>query len=411
MPVYRYQAVDKSGRKLRGIMPAHDEPALEQKLTKLGLWLVEAVQEKAGAADAAQKHELRFVNLRGKKRRRELIDFCTLMSFQARVGIPLVRALDVAAQDCHDPNFRTVLTGLQAQLESGLQFHEALARYPGVFTPHFISVVRAGELSSKLPETFSDLKKYLEWVDEIIGEVRQATMYPAIVMAVVACFVFFLFSFIIPKFADLLYKLHVKLPLITQIVLTIGDATKSTWWAWLPLLVGLIIGVPLARKFSTRFALWFDQIKLSLPVFGELNQMLALSKFAHNLAILYRSGIPILEALRMCESGLIGNKVVEQAVADVGRDIKTGSTISEALHRHKCFSAMFLRMVAMGETTGHLDQALDNVTEYYNEVIPYRIKALFSVAEPALMLFLIFTVGSVALAIYLPIISMMGGIR
>jgi type IV pilus assembly protein PilC len=113
----------------------------------------------------------------------------------------------------------------------------------------------------------------------------------------------------------------------------------------------------------------------------------------------------------MCEQGLIGNKVVERAVGEIGRDIKTGSTISEAMHRQTVFSAMLLRMVTMGETTGHLDQALDNVSEYYNEVIPYRIKSLFGIMEPVLMLFLIFIVGSIALAIYLPIISLMGSIR
>src|SRR5881397_3421460 len=145
-------------------------------------------------------------------------DLCTLMSYQVRVGIPLVKSLEVAAQDCKDPSFKKVLAGLQSQLESGRTFYEALANYPAVFSPHFCSVIRAGELSSKLPETFQDLKEYLEWVEQVIADVRQATIYPTIVISVIAAFVMFLFSFIIPKFADLLDKLKVKQPLLTQIV-------------------------------------------------------------------------------------------------------------------------------------------------------------------------------------------------
>ena len=412
MPVFRYQAIDKRGHSLAGVMPAMDESNLELRLKGLGLWLTEAALEKPELAGAAApKSEVRWLRINGKRQRRELIEFCTLMTFQVRAGIPLAKALEVACQDCKDAAFQKVLGGLQNHLESGLRFHEALKRYPNVFSPHFVSVIRAGELSSKLPETLDDLKRYLEWVDRVVADVRQATLYPAIVLTVIAGFVLFLFSAIIPKFAELLDKLGVKQPLLTHIVLTASDVVKATWLIWLPVLVFLVVGVPILRRQFTGFALAFDRLKLRLPVFGELNLMLALSRFTHNLAILYSSGIPILEALKMCEHGLIGNAFVEQAVGRVRDDIVGGSTISEALHRQPVFSALLLRMVAMGETTGKLDEALQNVASYYNEVIPRRIKSVFTVLEPAMMLFLIFLVGSVALAIYLPILSLMGSIH
>jgi type II secretory pathway component PulF len=412
MPVFRYQAVDNRGRSLGGVMPAHDEPNLEQKLRNLGLWLTEAVAEKvAPPKKKANKLELFLLRARSKRHRRELIEFCTLMSYQVKVGIPLVRAIEVACQDCKDPGFSKILSSLQRELESGFRLHEALAHYPGVFSAHFVSVLRAGETSSKLPEAFEDMRNYLEWVDKVVAEVRQATLYPAIVLTVITTFVLFLFTFIIPKFAELLDKLQVKQPFLTQIVFMVGDAAKATWWIWLPCLLAVIIGIPIARRTSTRVALQVDNLKLRLPIFGELNQMLALSRFAHNLAILYRSGLPLLQALELCKWGLIGNAVVEQAVAEVEEDVKTGSTISEAMHRQSVFTAMLLRMVAMGESTGKLDEALENVTEYYNNVIPRRIKAVFAVLEPALMLLLIGIVGVVALSIYLPILSLMSTIR
>lgn len=413
MPLYRYQAIDKRGRSLIGLMPAHDEFNLQSRLKDLGLWLTEAAMERANpyGSTIVRRAELNWSKLRGKRLRRELIDFCTLISFLIRSGMPLVKALEVAGEDCAEPRFREVIAGVRAHIESGLELHEALQRYPGVFTPHFVSVVRAGVISSKLPETLQNLKAYLEWVNQVIADVRQATLYPAIVLTTVVGFIGFLFTYIIPKFAELLDKLHVHEPPLTQIVLAVSAAATASWWLWLPLLLLLAVGVPVARRCSPQFARATDRIKLRLPVFGPLNLMLALSRFSHNLAILYQSGIPILEALQLCQHGLIGNTYVEAAVRQAATDVKSGSTISEAMHRHPVFSAMLVRMVSMGESTGRLDEALVNVADYYNDIIPRRIKGLFTVLEPALMLFLIFTVGTIALAIYLPILTLMSSIR
>ena len=413
MPLFHYEAVDRKGRTLKGEMPALSESNLEQKLMGLGLWLTESsiarAPDKNPAASTAPG--LFFTRLRGRRLRRELIDFCTVMSYQVKVGIPLVKALEVSRQDCRHPDFGNILGNIQGQLESGLRLHEAMARYPTIFSTHFISVVRSGELSSKLPEGLADLKDYLEWLDELLAEVRQATLYPAIVMTVIFGFVLFLFGFIIPKFAELLDKLHVQQPLLTQAVFATGDVVKSSWWIWLPLLILAVVGVPVGRRFSSRFTLFADAVKLKLPIFGPLNRMLALSRFAHNLSILYRAGLPILQALELCKRGLIGNAVVEKAVAEVEEQVKTGSTISEAMHQQPVFSAMLVRMVATGEVTGNLDEALETVSDYYNQIIPRRIKAIFSILEPLLMLLLIAVVGTVALAIYLPIISLMGNIH
>jgi len=411
MPVYQYQAVDHRGKSLKGTMPAADEPNLERKLKEAGLWLTDAIIHKPVATRATPSSVARRFKLRGGRGRRELIDFCTLMTFQIRVGLPIVRALEVATQDCKNPGFQAVLIDLSRQIESGLQFHEAMSEYPGVFNVHFISVIRAGEMTSALPEAFAHLRDYLEWVDRTLADVRQASLYPAIVMTVIMGFTIFLFTFIIPKFAELLDKLGVQQPLLTRIVFALGHFAAASWFIWIPSLFLFVFLVFFGRRISPRVAYAMDKIKLELPLFGELNSMLALSRFSHNLAILYSSGLPIVQALNLCKKGLIGNVVVEKAVGVMEEDVKTGSTISEAMHRHDVFTALLKRMVNMGETSGNLDKALNNVSAYYSEVVPRRIKNLFSVLEPTLMLVLIFIVGCVALAIYLPIISLMGAIK
>ncbi len=411
MPIFHYQAVDSGGRNVNGTMPAHDESNLEDKLKAVGFWLVAAKEAvKPAASTDIKESKLSWVTGLGKHRRRELIDFCTLMGFQVRVGIPLVQALEIAGVECEHVGFRNVILGVKRHVESGLLFWEALEKYPTTFSPQFIAIMRAGEQSSKLPETFADLKKYLEWVEQIIADVRQASLYPAIVLSVVCSFVLFLFTYIIPKFVALLDSVHAPLPMITVIVFGVSDFLKSTWWLWLPGIVCVVMGTLIGRRMFKPFALFLDGLKLQMPIFGDVNLMLAVSRYAHNLAILYRSGIPILQALQLCQK-MVGNAVVEKAVHEVEQSVKGGDTISEAMRQQKIFPAMILRMVIMGETTGNLDAALENVADYYNQVIPRRVKKVITILEPLMIVFLIFVVGAVALSIFLPILSLMGKLR
>jgi type IV pilus assembly protein PilC len=411
MPLYKYEAIDDRGRSLSGMMPAQDEATLELKLKEAGLWLTESIAHWPKIPADSPKAAVRRFTLRGSHGRRELIDFCTLMTFQIRSGVTVIKALEVAGQDCKSKGFSAVLHNLQQQIEGGLKIHEGMELFPGVFSTHFLSIIKAGEATSNLPEAFSDLKDYLEWVDRVMADVRQATVYPAIVVSVVSTFVLFLFTFVIPKFALLLNSLHVTQPLLTRMVFGAAGFAKATSWITLPALFFIIFILLFGRKLSPRIGVFLDQLMLRLPIMGELNLMLALSRFAHNFSILYRSGLTVIQALNLCQHGLIGNVIVEKAVAAVEEEVKTGSTMSEAVHRQPVFSAMLKRMVAMGESSGNLDKALANVSQYYSEVIPRRMRKLFSFMEPMIMLFLILLVGTVALAIYLPIISLMGAIK
>lgn len=407
MPVFNFQAIDREGKAFSGQMPAVSEVALEQKLSETGIWLIDARMQASKVEEQAKGSKRGWFD-KGVTRR-QIIDFCTLMTFQCKVGVPLLQALDVARQDCENPYFAKILGGMQKNIEAGMLSYEAMERYPQVFTPHFISVIRAGETSGKLPEAFHDLREYLEWVDRVLAEVRQASLYPAITATVVSGFVIGLFIFVIPRFAELLNSVNAKLPLLTEMVFGLSDLLKGSWYIWLLVLPVLIISTLVARRYSRKVERAIDRAKLSMPVFGPLNTMLAISRFTHNLAILYGSGIPIINALELCR-GLTGSILVEEAVVAVSESVKSGATLSEAIRKHAIFPPLLVRMVVMGETTGNLDRALQNVSDYYNEIIPRRIKKIVTIIEPAMTLFLIGLVGMVALSIYLPILSLMGTI-
>jgi type II secretory pathway component PulF len=407
MPLFNFHALDQKGRRFSGQMAAGSESILEQKLIETGAWLVEArLQTNAPSIDTTSaKSELR----RGTVTRRTLIDFCTLMCFQTKVGLPLIQALEVARMDSENPFFSKILAAMQNHIENGSLSYEAMEKYPNVFSPHFISVVRAGESSGQLPEAFQNLRDYLEWVDRVLSEVRQASLYPAITFTVVMAFAVGLFIFVIPRFAELLGSVNAKLPLLTELVFGLSKALQTTWYVWLLLIPGAVISLLIARKYSKKVSVTFDKAKLNMPIFGSLNLMLAMSRFTHNLAILYKAGIPLLTGLGLCK-GLTGSVIVENALTAVEEAIKSGSTLSEAMRRQPVFPLLLVRMVVMGETTGNLDKALDNVSDYYNEVIPRRIKKIVTIIEPMMTLFLIGLVGCVALSIYLPIIQLMGTI-
>ena len=403
MPTYYYRCVDRQGKYVTGIMEAHDESALEEKLQSIGYYLIQCRLEVEREAATARMALWRI-------KRRALIDFFTQMSVQLKAGVPLIQSIEVAIEETDNLRFRLILEAIHRDVQAGSLFYEALEKYPEAFPSHVVSLVRAGEMSGRLPETFLDLRNYYEWLDKVINDVRQASIYPAIILGVVSTFVLALFTFVIPKFMELMKVAKVQVPPLTQFIFSVSEFAKATWWIWITSMIGLAIFIKFAPRISPLLAEIIDNIKLRIPGLGEIHRMIALSRFAHNLALMYRAGIPILQALRLCAS-LVGNAVVEKAIRGVENSVTAGEGIGESMRRHKVFTSILRRMVILGEVTGKLDETLELVSGYYNEMVPRKIKRIFSFAEPAVMLFLVGIVGMVALSIFMPLLGMMGGIR
>jgi type II secretory pathway component PulF len=411
MQKFNYTGIDQTGRSVSGTMAAENVVSLEERLKAVGVWMVQAAEDKGAAvAEAAKRKATRSVRIGGGKKRRQLINYCTMMGFLVKVGVPMVQAMEIAAQDCDHVGFRSALTEVRREVESGSKLHEAMERYPGLFGSQFTSLIRAGEESGSLPESFNELKHYLEWQEQITSDVKQATIYPTVVLIMVIVFVLVLFSFVVPRFVQLLTATKVPLPLPTRMVFSVSDVMKATWWIWLSFLVLVPLTIGFARKWSQKFAIFLDRVKFKLPLFGALNHMLVMSRLAHSLAVLYRSGVNILQALKLCED-LVGSPLVAQVIRDVHDRVEGGATVSEAMRRHPVFPNLLIRMVVIGEKTGNLDHALENTADYYNLIVPRRIKKMFGVLEPAMILTLVGIVGFVALSILMPIMSLMESLR
>ena len=401
MITFTYRGVDARGRSRAGKRSAADESALEETLRADGVWLMSARE--------VPNDRKRGVHGRSVGRR-ELIHFCALMEFLTRVGVPLVQSLELAAQDGERSEWIRLLLDLRQRLESGISLATSMECHPRVFRPEFTSLVRAGEASGSLPEAFGELKRHLEWQDQVMSEVRQATLYPLAVLITAALFVVVLFTFVVPKFVALLALVKVALPWPTRVVFVVSDLMRSAAVPGLVLLVVVALGLGVLHRRSEGIALLWERLLFRLPVWGPLMRLLVAGRFARNLALLYRNGVALLPALKLVQD-LTGSRIAAKSAADVGRRIESGSCLSEALAMHDIFPPLLVRLVRVGERTGQLDATLERVAAYYLQLVPQRVRRLLGLLEPALILSLVGLVGFVALAVYLPILSLLQNLR
>ncbi len=400
MPTYQYTAVDVQGHTLRGQMEASSESALDSLLRNQGKWLAESKERSVVAAPKAKPRGNRPIP------RRILIEFFLQISLQLRSGISLVDALRFGLEDQLNGSLHSIQKDVLDRVESGSAFSEALAAHPRTFAPLIISLVRAGESSGRLSEAANDIRRYYEWVDRLMADIRQALLYPAFVLVAVVLFFFLVFTFLIPRFAAVLTEIKVPLPMLTRIFLDISAFMTAHGW----LVAGGIIitgmAIKLGPRLSVRVARLYDHIKLSLPIFGPIHHLICLSRVSQNLATLYGAGIPLLQALKLCRT-LVGNKILEDAVGEVEAAVNAGRPMNESMKANPLFSRLMVQMVAVGESTGSLGDALQHVSDYYDEVVPRQVKKFLAILEPVMILGLIVMVGTVALAVFLPIANML----
>jgi type II secretory pathway component PulF len=403
MPTFHYVALDAEGRSCRGQLEAASEAALDVLLRRQGQWLAEV--------EAPRVVRLPGTRARGGSvPRRVLIEFFLQLSIQLKAGVPLLSALEFGATDTEGhAGFHRTQQDLLDQVKAGVRLSDAMREQPRVFAPLVVNLVCAGEASGRLAETCRELHRYYDWVDRLAASVRQALIYPAFVFIAAGLFLVLVFTFVVPRFASLLGELGTGLPLLTRLVMGVSGFLVHRGWVLLAAISGLVVAVKLGQRGSDWFALGLDRAKLALPVLGPLAQMICLSRFAQNLAILFRAGLPLIEALDLTR-GLVGNRVLDRAVTVIQANVNEGRPVHEAMSRHRVFPRLIVQMVHVGENTGGLSDALQNVADYYNynEMVPQRVKKVFGVLEPLMIVGLVARVGTVALAIFLPIARVLG---
>lgn len=398
MPEFSYHAVDASGHATRGVMAAESEVALERRLKEVGYWLIDA-------GTASRKHSQNPSSVS----REELIEFLYGMSSLLAAGVTAADALRAMVEETANESFRIVLEDIELNLNAGSSIHDAICKYPGIFNTQSRHLIKAGEFSGNLAVAFRDLAEHIEWTQKLLADVKQATLYPAMILAGVLGLITLMITFVVPRFADIFEDLNLDLPLLTRGVITLGEWAQSFGWILGILLVagGFALRIAYQRMDEVRMIL--DGFWLRVPFFGPINRMLVLSRFAHNMSLMIAAGVPILQALELCR-GVVGNRVMESAVAAAEQAVNDGKRVSEALREHQIVSPLMLRMLMVGEETGRLDEALGHVAKRFDQEIPRRIQAAFGVLEPMIMLTLIGVVGLIGGSVFLPMFSLMSGL-
>ncbi len=400
MPDYNYRAVNTKGQSISGSMFAYDENELDKNLQRIGYWLIES---------STQNKEKQAVSGKEKVSRKELMDFFNGMYSMLAAGIPVATTIISLAEETTDETFAKVLKDIQVNVEAGNPLDIAMQRHPKIFSSQIVNLIKAGEYAGNLETSCEDITAHLEWVDSIMADIKQASIYPIIILCAVLGLVFLMFFFVVPRFKTIFDSLNLELPLLTQIVIKIGDFTTQYWWLILSLPVCLFLFFKHVPKYLPTLAMSIDRFKLNVPVFGQLNRMIIQSRFCHNMGLLLKAGVPIIDALSLSKA-LVGNLVMEKATQDAEAAVNEGRRISEALREHNVISPIVLRMMIVGEETGRLDEALKYVSLRFDKEVPRQIKRVFSVLEPMIMITLIFIVGLIGGAVFLPMFGMMSGL-
>ena len=377
MSTFNYKAIDQNGRHAQGQIDALNEVDLELRLQRMGLDLI------------TFRSSAKSSNTFAKKRvsNRDLVMFCFQLEQLTSAGVPILEGLNDLSDSTQNLYFQKVLGAVAGEVEGGKMLSQALAEHPEVFDEVFVNLVGAGEQTGQLPAVFENLSNTLKWQDELLGQTKKLLAYPLFVLVVVLGAVTFLMVYLVPEMVNFLNSLGQELPLNTRILISISNAFVSYWW--------LIITVPLVLaasavayvKQSAEARYRFDYLKLKLPLTGDILHKIIMARFARYFALMYQTGIPILQAIKTCEK-IVGNRVIADALSRVHAQINAGDSMSESFHNAGLFPPLVVRMVKVGESTGALDKSLLNISYFYDRDVNELMQKMLKLIEPALTVIL-----------------------
>ena len=392
MPLYSYKAIDSQGKAVLGRVDAGNVFDLEQRLARMGLDLV------SGAPSAQKNRLIGAVRIP----RQDLINFCFHLEQLAKAGVPLIEGLSDLRESLENARFREVISGLIESIEGGKTLSAALGEFPEVFSKVFVSLIRSGEQTGRLAEVLASLTESLKWEDELAAQTKKIVMYPAFVASIVVLVFFFLMIYLVPQMTGFIRNMGQQIPLQTRVLMAVSDFFVGYWWTLIAAPILAWIGLRLAMKNNPKVGYMIDHLKISLPLVGPILRKIILSRFASSFAMMYGSGITVLDAIRSCEE-IVGNKPLENALRMAGQQIADGKNTSAAFADLALFPPLVIRMLRIGEATGGLDTALLNVSYFYNREVREAIGKLQAMIEPALTVVLGLVLGWVMLAVLGPV--------
>lgn len=400
---FNYQARTKTGEVQSGIVEASSKEAAVSLLQRYGLY-VTFLEEVTAPPLYARRIKI-FEQISAK----DIVMFSRQLAIMFKTKVPLVEGLETLAVQTKNPDLKEKIFSLAEEVEAGASLSQALSRYPKIFSPFFVAMVRSGEASGKLSESLTYLSEHLEREYHLTSRLKGAMIYPAMVLFVAILVLVLMMFYIIPQLTEVLLASGGELPAITKIVISLSTFLRR--WGLLLILILLSLVVSVIRYYQTQEGKkLFDQIVLRLPIISELVKKISLSRFAENLSTLISGGLPIAKALEI-SGDIVGNTVYKEIILQTRDGVRRGELISSTLSRFpETFPPVFTQMTSVGEKTGTLDKTLLEIVSFYQKEMERTIDNLLSILEPILIIFLGLVVGGVMVSVLLPLYRVAGGI-
>jgi type IV pilus assembly protein PilC len=406
MPDYKYTAIDRTGSQTSGRIEAANDEQARQKLMAKGL-MVTTLASDAGAAKPAAASAAPAkpgFSFGAKVTQNDVTIMTRQLATLITAGLPLLRALELITKQERNPAFKTILGNVAESVSQGNNLSEALQAHPKVFDRLFVNMIRAGEAGGVLDKVLDRLAKFREKAERIQKKVKSAMVYPGVVMSVAIIIVYILMVKVVPSFQKLLDGQKTQMPPLTQFVVGISKFLTEYWWATPILIFGAYFGLKtwLATEKGKEL---FDRIIFRLPKVGGFIQIVSVSRFARTFGTLMASGVPILQSITITRDTL-DNVVIAKSLERVHDRVRDGEPLSVPLEQSGVFPQMVTSMIQVGEETGQLPEMLNRVADIYDEEVDNAVTALTSIIEPVLIVFLAVVVGTIVLAMFLPLIAL-----
>jgi type IV pilus assembly protein PilC len=425
VPRYNYVALDSRGQESTGLVEALSPNEAIGRLRQAGYFPTNVYEEGKGGRDGHRKRATpaipRVAKSRSRKNivlfQRKSVKTRTLMIFTRQLatlidaGLPLLRSLNVLAKQERDGVLKNTINTVADSVQSGSTFSESLEQHPVIFNKLYINMVKAGELGGVLELVLGRLAEFQEKAQKIKNKVVAAMVYPVIVLVLAMGIMTFLLVFIVPKFQYIFHEMlgNKPLPAVTQFVIGISNFVKNHGF----ILLGIIVFTIAAYKFIARTSAGrsvIDRFKLRMPLFGNLIRKSAVSRFSRTLGTLVTSGVPILQALNITRE-TAGNSVIANAITKVHDSVKEGESIVQPLEASAAFPPMVISMIDVGEETGQLPEMLLKIAEVYDDEVDNAVAGLTAMLEPIMIVFLALVVGTIVIALFTPLISIISGLQ
>jgi len=391
MPDYKFRSIDAAGKVRSDTMVASNPMELEKRLDSMGFDLLSFKEHSKVSKSLLQKKTVS---------RRDLINFTFHVEQLTKSGVPLLDSLKDIRDSIDYSNFTDVLQTVIDDIEGGKTFSLALSEHPQIFDKVYVTLVRVGEETGKLTEVLKDLAETIMWQDELASHTRKIMIYPAIVTVVVICVVSFLMIYLMPQLLPFIKNIGTEIPLYTKVLISISGAFVNYWYVIFSLPIILYVAVVVTANKNRVVRYYIDGLKLKIWLIGPLVSKIKLARFASYFAMMYSSGITVLDALGISED-MVDNLVLEDSINKARSSIAEGSKISESFESVGVFPSMIVRMLKVGEDTGAMDEALLNVSYFYNREVKESIDKL----EPAMMPILTIILGGIMMWIMMAVLG------